>query len=54
MGGALKPYRYDTLPAEFLPKEPFFKSIWTGRILAVLVLLSGIYVLGTALYAFAK
>lgn len=50
MGGALKPYRYDTLPAEFLPKEPFIKSVWMGRILATILFASGSYVLGTALY----
>lgn len=54
MGGALRPYRYDTLPAEFLPKEPFFKSIWMGRILAVLFLVVGSYVLGTAIYGIGR
>ncbi|MFO0548040.1 MAG: DotU family type IV/VI secretion system protein [Polyangiaceae bacterium] len=37
MGGVLKPYRYDQMPAEFLPKEPFYKSVWMGRGLAIVL-----------------
>lgn len=54
MGGALKFYRYDTLPAEFLPKEPLLKSVWTGRLLAVILLFIGGGVLGTALDIYLK
>jgi type VI secretion system protein ImpK len=49
-GGAIKPYRYDTLPAEFIPKEPWFKSVWMGRIIAILLFLSGASWLGWLLY----
>jgi type VI secretion system protein ImpK len=41
MGGALKPYRYDEMAAEFLSKDPIHKSIWVGRLLAVILLLAG-------------
>ncbi len=54
MGGALKFYRYDTLPAEFLPKEPLLKSVWMGRLLAVILLFIGGGVLGTALDIYLK
>lgn len=54
MGGALKAYRYDTLPAEFLPKESLLKSVWTGRLLAVILLFVGGGVLGTALDLYLK
>jgi hypothetical protein len=46
----LKPYRYDARPSELLPKEPWFKSIWMGRVSAMLVLLSGGGALGFWLY----
>ncbi len=49
-GGAIKPYRYDTLPAEFIPKDPWYKSVWMGRVLALLLLVSGSAWLGTLLY----
>lgn len=54
MGGALKAYRNDQLPAEFLPKEPFYKSIWVGRAVAVVFIFLGAIVLGTALDNFAR
>lgn len=50
MGGVLKPYRYDARPSELLPKEPWFKSIWMGRVTAILALLAGGSALGFWLY----
>ena len=50
MGGAIKPYRYDTLPAEFIPKEPWYRSIWMGRGLAMLLLLTGGWLVGWVFY----
>ena len=38
-GGAIKPYRYDTLPAEFIPKSPWYLSVWMGRAIAILTVL---------------
>jgi type VI secretion system protein ImpK len=52
MLGALRPYRYDQLPAEFLPKESPLKSIWMGRFLATLLLLTGGSVVGWAIYGY--
>ena len=52
MGGALKPYRDAQMPAEFLPKEPLWKSIWVGRALAVILLFIGGGVLGAALNSY--
>jgi type VI secretion system protein ImpK len=49
-GGAIKPYRYDTLPAEFIPREPWFKSVWMGRALAILLVLSTGWWVGLLLY----
>ena len=49
-GGAIKPYRYDTLPAEFIPKDPWYKSVWMGRIFALLLVASGAAWLGSILY----
>lgn len=54
MGGALKLYKTPTLPAEFLPKEPIWKSIWLGRALAVILLFVGGSILGAALDAYLK
>lgn len=54
MGGAIKPYRDDKMPAEFLPKEPFYKSIWIGRFVAVVLLFMGGGVLGAAIDAYLK
>ncbi|NUP09254.1 MAG: DotU family type IV/VI secretion system protein [Polyangiaceae bacterium] len=54
MGGALKPYRNAQVPAEFLPKEPFYKSIWAGRALAVVLLFVGASILGAALDTYLK
>ena len=48
-GGAIKPYRNNQLPAEFLPKEPLWKSVWVGRALAVVLLFVGGSFLGAAL-----
>ncbi len=50
MGGAIRPYRYDTLPAEFLPKEPFVASVWMGRILGTFTLLASSSFLAWAAY----
>jgi len=52
IGGTLKPYRYDTFPAEYLPKESPLKSIWLGRILAVALFFGGGVIIGQALYAY--
>ena len=49
-GGAIKPYRYDTLPAEFIPKSPWYLSVWMGRAIAILLFLSGASFLAYVLY----
>lgn len=49
-GGAIKPYRYDTLPAEFIPKSPWYLSVWMGRAIAILLFLSGAGFLAYVLY----
>jgi len=54
MGGAMKAYRHDAMPAEFLPKESFLKSVWVGRLLAVILLFVGGGVLGAALDTYLK
>jgi type VI secretion system protein ImpK len=54
MGGAIKPYQNAQLPAEFLPKEPVYKSLWMGRALAVLALFGSALLLGSALDAYVK
>lgn len=50
IGGVLPPYRYDTLPAEFLPKEPIYKNIWVGRLLAASLFFGGGVLIGQTLY----
>jgi type VI secretion system protein ImpK len=54
MAGAIKAYRYDAMPAEFLPKEPLWKTVWVGRALAVLLLFIGGSLLGYALDAYMR
>lgn len=49
-GGALRTLRYDALPSELLPKEPWYKSIWLGRTLAILILLAGGAITGLMVY----
>ncbi len=49
-GGGIKPYRYDTLPSEFIPREPWFRSIWMGRALAIFLMLIGGALVGWVLY----
>ena len=44
VGGILRAPPGEVGPAEHLPKEPFYKSLWMGRILAGLLLLSGLII----------
>jgi type VI secretion system protein ImpK len=52
--GVIKAYRYDAMPAEFLPKEPLWKTVWVGRALAVVLLFIGGSLLGYALDAYMR
>ncbi len=54
MSGAIKAYRYDAMPAEFLPKEPIWKTVWVGRLVAVILLFVGGILLGYALDAYMR
>ncbi len=54
MGGALKPYRDNRVPEEWLPKEPLWKSVWVGRALAVIFLFIGGSFVGSALFEYLK
>jgi type VI secretion system protein ImpK len=49
-GGGIKPYRHDTLPADFIPKEPWYRSVWMGRGLALFLLLVGGALVGWVFY----
>lgn len=49
MGGAIKAYRYNALPAEFIPKDPWYKSVWMGRAIAFLLVISAGAALGLTL-----
>jgi hypothetical protein len=48
--GVLRPIKYDELPSEILPKDPWHKSVWMGRALALLTLLGGGVAAGLAVY----
>jgi type VI secretion system protein ImpK len=48
--GVIKPLRSDLGPSALVPKEPWFRSLWFGRALAVLTLLGGAAALGLVLY----
>lgn len=50
MGGVLKPVREDAGPSSLLPKEPWYRSIWMGRGLALLTLIAGFTTLALVLY----
>ena len=41
-GGVIKPVRADVGPSSLLPRDPWYKSIWLGRGLAIWLLLTGI------------
>ncbi len=45
VGGILRAPPGEVGPAEHLPKEPFYKSLWMGRIIAGLLVLSGLITL---------
>lgn len=47
--GSVKPYRYNALPAEFIPRDPWHKSVWMGRALALLLLAAAGALLGFTL-----
>ena len=49
-GGVLKPVRADAGPSALLPKEPWHKSIWVGRGLALFTVLAGVGTLVMVLY----
>lgn len=49
--GVLRPIKYDELPSEILPRDPWHKSVWMGRALAVLTLLGGGVAAGLAVYS---
>lgn len=49
-GGALRPHRYDADPSELLPKEPFYKSVWVGRALALMLVVAGGAAVGLRVY----
>lgn len=48
--GVLKPIKYDELPSEILPRDPWYKTVWMGRALALATLLGGGIAAGLALY----
>jgi type VI secretion system protein ImpK len=48
--GVIKPVRADAGPSSLLPKDPWFKQLWFGRVLAILLLLSGLSAVGAVLY----
>ena len=48
--GVLRPLKYDELPSDILPKDPWFKSVWAGRAIAMLTLLAGGAAAGLALF----
>lgn len=48
--GVLKPLKYDELPSDILPRDPWFKSVWAGRALAATTLLGGGVAAGLAVY----
>jgi type VI secretion system protein ImpK len=50
VGGILRAPPNDIEPSELLPKEPFYKSLLVGRLLAALILLAGGLALGLVLY----
>jgi type VI secretion system protein ImpK len=49
-GGVLKPIRADAGPSILLPREPWHRSVWFGRGLALFTLLAGIGTLVLVLY----
>jgi type VI secretion system protein ImpK len=46
-GGVIKPVRSDVGPSSLLPKDPWYKSLWLGRTLAILVLLGALGAVGS-------
>jgi len=48
--GVLKPLKYDELPSDILPRDPWHKSVWMGRALALATLLGGSVAAGIAVY----
>ena len=49
-GGVIKPVRADAGPSSLLPKETWWKSLWLGRSLALLLLLGAVLSFGLLLY----
>lgn len=50
-GGALRPHRYEAAPSELLQRDPWYKSIWMGRVLALLIVMIGGAAVGLRIYA---
>jgi type VI secretion system protein ImpK len=50
-GGVLRAPTQELEPSELLPKEPFYKSVLMGRIVAALLIVTGALTLGLVLYA---
>jgi type VI secretion system protein ImpK len=48
-GGVLKPVRADATSI-MVTKEPWYRSLWLGRVLAIVTLVAGIAALGSVLY----
>ena len=48
--GVLKPVRADAGPSSLLPKEPWYKRVWLGRALAILLLLGSLSAIAGVLY----
>lgn len=48
--GVLHPSRPDVGPSSLLPKEPWYRSVWVGRALAILVLLGALGAIAGLLY----
>jgi type VI secretion system protein ImpK len=49
-GGVLKPSRPDEGPSALVPKEPWYRSSWFGRTIAITTLITGLCALGLILY----
>jgi type VI secretion system protein ImpK len=49
-GGVLKPVCADAGPSALLPQEPWYRSLWFGRALALLTLLGGLGTLALVLH----
>lgn len=49
-GGVLKPVRADAGPSSLLPKEPWYKALWLGRTLSIVLLIGALGTLALLLY----